>query len=122
MPDITAVADAYFAAVTAHDARAVQACFADDAALVNGETVYRGAAAIGDFYRQNLQIDDLRPTPGPYVVDGARLAVEIRLHVVGQDFELADFFTITDGKIARLVIYGLPAAADRAGAARTESS
>jgi hypothetical protein len=99
MANITAVADAYFAGVIAHDPDAVQACFARDAVLINGETVLHGADEIGAFYRANLQIEDLRPTPGPYVVDGDRLAVEIVLHVVGQDFELADFFTIVDGKI-----------------------
>jgi hypothetical protein len=113
MANITAVADAYFAGVIAHDADAVQACFARDAVLINGGTVLRGVDEIGAFYRANLQIEDLRPAPGPYVVDGDRLAVEIVLHVVGQDFELADFFTIVDGEITRLVIYGLPAQADR---------
>jgi ketosteroid isomerase-like protein len=106
--DAAAVADAYFAAVTAHDADAVRACFTDDAELVAAGTILRGAQAIGDFYRQNLQIDDLRPSPGPYVVDGDHLAVEIDLFVAGQHNLLADFFTIDDGKIRRLVIYGLP--------------
>ncbi len=102
------VADAYFAAVTAHDADAVQACFADDAELVTGAQTYRGAAAIGDFYRQSIQVPDLRPSPGPYVVDGDRLAVEIDLSVAGTHLAVADFFTVENGKIRRLVIYGLP--------------
>jgi ketosteroid isomerase-like protein len=106
--DPAAIADRYFAAVTAHDADAVQALFADDAEVVNGGTTYRGAQAIGDFYRQSLQVEDLRPTPGPYVVDGDRLGVEIDLFVAGGHLYVADFFTIAAGKIDRLMIYGLP--------------
>jgi hypothetical protein len=106
--DPAAAADAYFAAVTAHDADAVVACFADDAELVTGGKSYRGATAIGDFYRQSITVPDLRPSPGPYVVDGNHLAVEIDLFVAGTHLAVADFFTIEDGKIGRLVIYGLP--------------
>jgi uncharacterized membrane protein YkvA (DUF1232 family) len=105
--DPRSIADTYFAAVTAHDPDAVQACFADDAELVSGTMHLRGREAIGDFYRQNLTIEDLRPAPGRYVIDDDRLAVEIDLFVVGQHNYLADFFTFRDGKIQRLVIYGL---------------
>jgi ketosteroid isomerase-like protein len=108
--DLAALADTYFAGVTAHDADAVQACFADDAELVTGGTTHRGAQAIGDFYRQSLVVEDLRPSPGPYVVDGDRLAVEIDLFVAGQHIYVADFFTFEADKIRRLVIYGLPSA------------
>jgi len=106
--DPAAVADRYFAAVTAHDADAVQALFADDAEVVSGGTTHRGAQAIGAFYRQSLQVEDLRPTPGPYVPDGDRLAVEIDLFVAGAHIPVADFFTIDGDRIHRLVIYGLP--------------
>ncbi|MGQ0804244.1 MAG: nuclear transport factor 2 family protein [Actinomycetota bacterium] len=108
MADPAALADAYFAAVTAHDPDAVQACFADDAELVNGATTLRGAGAIGDFYRQSLVVEDLKPTPGPYLVDGNRLAVEIDLFVAGGHIHVADFFTFENDKIRKLVIYGLP--------------
>jgi hypothetical protein len=106
--DPAAVADAYFAAVTAHDPDAVQACFTDDAELVTGGQTFLGAAAIGEFYRQSIHVPDLRPSPGPYVVDGDRLAVEIDLFVAGTHLAVADFFTIVGDKIRRLVIYGLP--------------
>ena len=108
MSDLAAVADAYFAAVTAHDPGAVQACFAEDAELVNGATTLKGAQEIGDFYRQSITVPDLKPTPGQYVVDGNRLAVEIDLFVAGNHIHVADFFTIDNGKITKLVIYGLP--------------
>jgi len=108
--DPAAVARAYFAAITAHDADAVQACFHDDAELVTATGTYRGPDAIGDFYRENaFQIDDLRPTPGPFLVDGDRLAVEIGLRMGGRTTPVADFFTVDGDRIRRLVIYLLPA-------------
>ncbi len=110
MSDPAAVARAYFAAITAHDADAVQACFHDDAELVTATGTYRGPAAIGDFYRQNaFQFEDLRPTPGPLLVDGDRVAVEIELRMGGRATPVADFFTIDGDRIRRLVIYLLPA-------------
>jgi len=108
MSDPAAVADAYFAAVSAHDPDAVQACFADDAELVGGGNSYKGAQAIGDFYRQSITVPDLKPSPGPYVIDGNRLAVQIDLSIAGNHLHVADFFTIDNGKITKLVIYGLP--------------
>jgi hypothetical protein len=106
--DLAVLADSYFAAVTAHDPDAVQACFANDAELVTGGATYEGAQAIGDFYRQSINVPDLKPTPGPYVVDGNRLAVEIDLFAAGNHIHVADFFTFDNDKITRLVIYGLP--------------
>jgi ketosteroid isomerase-like protein len=104
--DSTAVVRAYFDAITAHDADAVQACFADDAELVTTTGTYRGPAAIGGFYRDNaFQVDDLRPTPGPFVVDDNRVAVEIDLLMGGRRTAVGDFFTIENDKIQRLVIY-----------------
>jgi ketosteroid isomerase-like protein len=103
------LARAYFAAVTDHDADAVAACFADDAELVTATGTYRGPQAIADFYRQNaFQFDDLRPSPGPLLVEGDRVAVEIDLFMGGRSSPVADFFTIHEGRIQRLVIYLLP--------------
>src|SRR5260370_2909681 len=74
------VAQAYFAGVTAHDADAIAACFAEDAELVTNTATFHGREAIGGFYRDSLlQSDDVRPSPGPFIVDGNRLAVEIHL-------------------------------------------
>lgn len=100
------VARAYFAAVTAHDADAIAACFADDAELVTNTGTFHGRAAIGGFYRDSLlQADDVRPAPGPLIVDGNRVAVEIDLLRRGRQIAVGDFFTIEDGKIRRLVIF-----------------
>jgi SnoaL-like domain len=74
------VAHAYFAGVTAHDADAIAACFAEDAELVTNTGTFHGREAIRGFYRDTLlQSDDLRPSPGPFIVDGDRVAVEIDL-------------------------------------------
>jgi ketosteroid isomerase-like protein len=100
------VARAYFAGVTAHDPDAIQACFADDAELITNTGTYRGAEAIGGFYRDTLlQADDVRPDPGPLIVDGNRVAVEIDLLRGGRHIAVGDFFTIDSGKIRRLVIF-----------------
>jgi hypothetical protein len=52
-----------------------------------------------------FQVDDLRPTPGPFVVDGNRVAVEIDLLMGGRRTAVGDFFTIEGDKILRLVIF-----------------
>ncbi len=106
MTDPGAVAAAYFAAITAHDADAVAACFTDDAELITAAGAFHGPAAIADFYRNNaFQFDDLRPSPGPLLVDGNRVAVEIDLYMGGSTTPVADFFTIEGDRIRRLVIY-----------------
>jgi len=85
---------------------AVQACFADNAELVTTTGTYRGPAAIGGFYRDSLlQSDDVRPSPGPFIVDGNRLAVEIDLLRGGRHIAVGDFFTIDGDTISRLVIF-----------------
>ncbi|HEV2311008.1 MAG TPA: nuclear transport factor 2 family protein, partial [Acidimicrobiia bacterium] len=84
MSDPAAVARAYFAAITAHDADAVAACFADDATLVTAGGTFEGPAAIGAFYRDTaFQFEDLRQSPGPFVINGDHLAVEIDLFMGG---------------------------------------
>jgi ketosteroid isomerase-like protein len=108
MSEPAEVATIYFAAVTDHDADAVAACFADDGELVTATGTYRGPEAIADFYRRYaFQFDDLRPSPGPFVVEGDRVAVEIDLFMGGRSSPVADFFTVVAGRIQRLVIYGL---------------
>jgi len=100
------VAHAYFAAVTAHDADAIAACFAEDGNLVTNTGSFHGREAIGGFYRDSLlQSADVRPSPGPLIVDGNRVAVEIDLLRSGRHIAVGDFFTIDGDKISRLVIF-----------------
>jgi hypothetical protein len=104
--DPAVVANAYFAAITAHDADAVAACFTDDGVLVTAAATFEGPAAIAGFYRESaFQFEDLRPTPGPFLVDGDHLAVEIDLFMGGRHTPVADFFTVDGSRIRRLVIY-----------------
>ena len=100
------VAHAYFAAVTAHDADAIAACFAEDAELVTNTGTFQGREAIRGFYRDSLlQSSDVRPSPGPLIVDGNRVAVEIDLFRGGRHILVGDFFTIDGDTISRLVIF-----------------
>ena len=107
MADPAAVASAYFDAVRARDADALRALFADDAELVTATGVFRGAGAIADYYAELAFAIEPQPTLGPFIVDGDRLAVEIDLTTTIGPMQVADVFTITDGRIARLAIYGV---------------
>jgi len=100
------VAQAYFDAVTAHDADAVKACFADDSELITSTGHYRGLDEIATFYRDTtFRAADLRPQPGKFLAVGNQLVVEITLHMNGGRTAVADFFTIEDDKIQRLAVY-----------------
>ncbi|WP_327098189.1 nuclear transport factor 2 family protein [Nocardia vinacea] len=107
MSDPVAVVRAYFDAVTAGDPKAVGALFAPDAELHNAAGVLRGAAAITKMYEGGLGPGKMKPSPGPFVIDGERVAVEIDLMADGKPLALGDFFTIRDGKIHYLAIYSL---------------
>ena len=57
-----------------------------------------------------FSIDDLWPEPGPLIVDGDRVAVEIQLRMGGSTTLVADVFTLDDGRIRRVAIYNGPPA------------
>jgi ketosteroid isomerase-like protein len=100
---------AYFAAIRARDADALDALFTDDAELVTGAGTFNGRDAIVSFYRDlAFTVDDLWPEPGPLIVDGDRVAVEIRLRMGGAITLVGDVFTLADGRIARVAIYSGP--------------
>jgi ketosteroid isomerase-like protein len=99
---------AYFEAIRARDADALAALFAIDAELESTAGISRGREAIGAFYRDlAFLVDDLWPDPGPLVVDGDRVEVEIQLRMNGAITPVRDYFTLRDGAITRLVIEGL---------------
>ncbi|MEW2118929.1 SDR family NAD(P)-dependent oxidoreductase [Streptomyces sp. NPDC005474] len=96
----------YFDAVLRKDADALQALFAEDAEFDVPGTTLTGNTAIAAFYRELFTTSSPEPSPGPLLVDGDRVAVQIALHNQGQDFRMADFFTVTsEGRIARMVAY-----------------
>ena len=110
MTDVDVV-HAYFAAIRAKDADALGALFTDDAELVTLAGTFTGRDAIAGFYRDlAFATADLWPEPGDLLVDGARIAVEIRLRMNGKVALVGDFFTLRDGRIARLLICSGPAA------------
>ena len=107
--DPASVANRYFEAIRAHDVEGIKAVFAEDAELVNAAGTVTGRDAIADFYATTaFTLDDLSPSPGPFVVAGDRLAVEITLQMAGSTHRVADFFEIRDGLVQRLVIYMMP--------------
>jgi ketosteroid isomerase-like protein len=104
-----AVIDAYFAAIRAKDADALGALFTHNADLVTVAGTFTGPAAIAGFYRDfAFQVEDLWPEPGPLIVDGERVAVEIRLRMNGSVTLVGDFFTLRNGRIERLCICNGP--------------
>lgn len=103
---------AYFAAIRAHDADALGTLFTDDAELVSAAGTFSGRDAIVGFYRDlAFTVEDLWPDPGPFIVDGDRVAVEIRLRMGGTTTLVGDVFTLAGGRIARVAIYTGPVAA-----------
>ncbi len=103
-----AVAADYFLAITMRDAAALGRLFAPDAVLDAQGTIYRGTDAIVRFYDEGaFRYGDLLPRPGPFRIDGARLVVEIDLHIAGTDSTVVDTFETRDGRIRALVIEGL---------------
>jgi ketosteroid isomerase-like protein len=103
------VVHSYFEAIRRKDADALAELFTADAELVTLAGTFSGPEAIAGFYRDlAFAIADLWPEPGPLVVDGDRVAVEIRLRMNGKVSLVGDFFTLAGGRIARLVIYNGP--------------
>jgi ketosteroid isomerase-like protein len=104
---------AYFGAIRDKNADALRALFTSDGELVTLAGTFVGPDAIAGFYRDlAFTVEDLWPDPGPFAVDGDRVAVEIRLRINGAVSHVADFFTLDAGRISRLVIYNGPPVAD----------
>jgi len=106
MPSAADVVTQYFAGVTACDSAAVSGLFAPDAVLlpIGGRTI-SGREAIRAFYDEVFAGPRVTPGPGPFVVDGDRLAVEIDTTSGEVVRRVADFFHVVDGHITRLAIY-----------------
>lgn len=112
-PNPTEVVEAYVKAVRASDLKGLRAVLADDAELLGVPTEgmesghLKGADAIVAFYDKLLEDrGGADPHPGPLMVVGDRVAVEIDAHHRDYIAEVSDFFTIKNGKIIRLVVYG----------------
>lgn len=96
---------AHFAAIRARDVDARRDLFTDDAELVSAAGMSSGRDAIVAFSRDlAFAVDDLWPEPGPLIVDGDRVAVEIRLRMGGATTLVGDVFTLSGDRIARVAI------------------
>lgn len=110
------VVEAYTRAVRAGDLSALRPLFADDAEMVcrpledwlpTGRM--NGADNIVEFYGKLLDAwGGADPHPGELMVVGNRVAVEIQAHHADFIDEVADFFTIENGKITRIAVYSGP--------------
>jgi hypothetical protein len=99
-------AQAYFRAINARDPQAIRDVFAAEGALVTPAGRISGRDAIAAFYAaQAFTAPDLHAEPGPLLVGGDSVAVEIVLRMHGQRTRVADFFLVRDGLIERLAVY-----------------
>ena len=112
VPNPTEVVEAYVKAVRASDLKGLRAVFADDAETFGLPTEWmesghlKGADTIVAFYGELLEDrGGANPHPGPLMVVGDRVAVEIDVHHRDYIEEVSDFFTIKSGKITRLAVY-----------------
>ncbi len=112
---ITDVVETYVKAVRAGDLTLLRSVCADDMELVMRRSDdaptgrLHGAEAIVAFYGKLLKDrGGADPHPGPLLVVGDRVAVEIQAHHGTYIDEVADFFTIRNGKIVRLAVYSGP--------------
>ncbi len=105
-PSPTEVVEAYVEAVRASDLNGLRAVFADDAETFGLSGHTKGADAIVAFYGKLLEErGGADPHPGPLMVVGNQVAVEIDAHHRDYIEEVSDFFTIKNGKITRLAVY-----------------
>jgi ketosteroid isomerase-like protein len=99
-------AAAYFAAINARDTAGIQQVFAPQGELITPAGRVVGPAAIAEFYAaQAFAAADLHARPGPLLIVGDRVAVEIVLQMHGLQTRVADFFEVRDGRIDRLAVY-----------------
>src|SRR5262249_24577051 len=109
------VAASYFRHLTNRDLEAMVALFAHDAVLVSGAVppyttegrAIRRTDELRAYFSEIFRHPSpLAPAPGPFVVDGDRVAVEIEISR-GEEpsVHTADFFAIRDGQIQQLGIY-----------------
>jgi ketosteroid isomerase-like protein len=97
----------YFEAIRTRDVEALRRLFTPDAELVSAFGIVNGRDAIAGFYANYaFSFDDIWPEPGPLIVEGDRVAVEITLTMAGRTTQVADVFDVGNDGIRRLAIYG----------------
>ena len=106
--NVTDVVEKYFRANRTKDLKLMRSILANDVEITSQAGTVKGADACvnlaDEFHKRTGGVD---PHPGPLVIDGDTVAVQIRAHLpqLKEIRNLADFFTIKDGKITQLFIY-----------------
>jgi uncharacterized protein len=94
-----AVMGDYFSAVTAQDIEHLATLFSADAVLDSGPTRLAGRDEVISYYRENtFTFEDFRPVPGPLLIEGNQVTVDIDVHMGGADRTVHDVFTFDDAR------------------------
>ena len=107
-PSPRAVVEATFAAVNRHDATALAALYADDAVIVSSDSCKDmiGPKSVRAGHEALIKaMPDLRDEVTDWIVEGNRVAVLFTAHSKSLGptgkMQLADIFTVKNGKIIR---------------------
>ena len=104
--EIEELVRAYFDSVSRKDWQGLLRLFTNDAQVVDDQETMSGAQEIAERYRDRFFSEgDIAPLPGRLIADGDRAAVELQVEMGEGTRHVADFFTFSDGKISRLVVY-----------------
>ena len=97
----------YFTAVTAQDPALVRGLFSPDATFDVDGDVRHGHEEILSYYTENTFVfEDFRPDPGPLVVDGTTVTVDIDVHLGGNIRSVRDVFATDGQRITNLEVRG----------------
>ncbi len=104
------VVETYFKAVRGQDLDLLRSIFADDMLLVSSTVGHMtGGDEIVEFYGKLLkERGGADPHPGPLMLFGDVVAFEVDAHHGDEIHQVADFFTVKDGKVIRLAVYQGP--------------
>ncbi len=97
----------YFTAVTAQDPALLRGLFSPDATFDVDGDVRHGHEEILSYYTENTFVfEDFRPDPGPLVVDGTTVTVDIDVHLGGNIRSVRDVFATDGQRITNLEVRG----------------
>jgi len=107
----------YFAAVTAQDPTLLRRLFASDGVLDVDGDVRRGHDEVLAYYTERTFVyDDFRPSPGPLLVDGTTVTVDIDVHLGGAHSMVRDVFETGGDQIRSVRVRGFADALEAAAA------
>jgi hypothetical protein len=101
-----AIAQAYFDAVASKDPENIKPLFHETSELHTVAGLFTGPEEIADFYKNTaFNFNHVKPNVGPMVESSDIVACEITLELDDSKNRVADFFTISNDKIDKLVVY-----------------